>query len=184
MADTRATPLAIHPFETAGLGLAPFRCIDVIERVFVACQGAPRQPGGTCAFCGTGIMSCFVIKSKDGRKFEVGCDCVARTLTACAKTDVERVARQLHESCNKVKTARANARKDARIAAAVAALADNREALDARIYDGVVQHSHGPRSVAQQAEWMLGHGGRALKMRGAELIEACIETNKTTREIV
>lgn len=69
----------LHCFERAGLGLAPFRCVDMITKKYQACQGAPVQPGGCCDYCGNGIMFCFVIKSRDGKTFEVGSDCVART---------------------------------------------------------------------------------------------------------
>lgn len=69
----------MHPFEKAGLGTAPFRCVGVYKNVYCAGVGAPVQPGGSCDFCGTGIMYEYQIKSADGRRFKVGCDCVRRT---------------------------------------------------------------------------------------------------------
>ena len=30
-----------HPFERAGLGLAPFRFVGMVEKVYVSCPGAP-----------------------------------------------------------------------------------------------------------------------------------------------
>jgi hypothetical protein len=67
-----------HPFEKAGLGYAPFRCVGCRENWFVM-PGFGRKPGGTCDYCGTGILYEFVIKDKNGKSFVVGCDCVAKT---------------------------------------------------------------------------------------------------------
>ena len=170
------TPAAIHPFEVAGLGRAPFRCIDVVERTYVACQGATVQPGGSCAFCGQGIKTCCVIKSADGRKFDVGSDCVAQLAKDCARTDNERAARALVDAANAIKTRKANARKDVAIEAARETFAANRETLDGMIWDGVVKHSHGPRSVGAQLEWMFSNGGRTLKMRAVKILAALLVT--------
>jgi hypothetical protein len=76
-----AAPYAnpVHVFERAGLGKAPFHCIAQQRATYQACPGAPIQPGTTCDFCFTGISNVFVIQSSDGRKFKVGCDCVAKT---------------------------------------------------------------------------------------------------------
>jgi hypothetical protein len=84
---------AIHCFEKAGLGRAPFRCTDLYslpspslaEHNPTAYNNAlaalPRGLSlGSCAFCGTAIMHNFVIEDATGkRRFVVGSDCVART---------------------------------------------------------------------------------------------------------
>src|SRR5689334_12559868 len=73
-----------HPFEKAGLGVAPFQCIGHQRRVGPIPGpggteiGAPGQPMGTCDYCGTGIADCYVIRSSNGETFIVGSDCVAR----------------------------------------------------------------------------------------------------------
>lgn len=79
---SNATQLAevwVHPFEKSGLGKAPFACIGYAKLVYQACQGAPVQCGGSCDFCGTGIMHSYTIRSADGRTFKVGSDCLERT---------------------------------------------------------------------------------------------------------
>ena len=162
---------AVHPFEKANLGKAPFRCTGSFEAKYQACQGAPIQPGTSCDYCGQGIMTAFVIKSADEHKFKVGCDCVGKVYRDCAGTDAEREMRAVVDHVNKLKTAAANKRKDDRIAAARALLETNRDNLRARIWDGVVRHSNGPQSVADHLDWMLNHGGRALKMRGVALVD-------------
>jgi len=66
-----------HVFELAGLGLAPFNFVGMIEKIFKA--GDQVKAGGTCAFCGTGIRFCCRIESADGKSFIVGTDCVNKT---------------------------------------------------------------------------------------------------------
>jgi hypothetical protein len=67
-----------HPFEKAGLGRAPFCCVGCRENWFEM-PGFGRKPGGSCNYCGTGILYEYVIKSADGKSFVVGCDCVEKT---------------------------------------------------------------------------------------------------------
>lgn len=69
----------IHVFEKAGLGKAPFRLSAIFERKFQAYTGAPVKPGGTCEYCGQGILVCCQITDAEGRTFEVGSDCVLKT---------------------------------------------------------------------------------------------------------
>lgn len=95
------TTPTMHPFEEAGLGAAPFRCVGVSRRVGPITLengtqvGAPGQPMGSCAYCGTGIADCYHIRSADGKRFVVGCDCVLKisrkdNVKSGAKTDLER----------------------------------------------------------------------------------------------
>lgn len=68
-----------HPFEKAGLGKAPFRYLGCTESKIVDYPGATPRPGTTCDFCGTAIMGVFFVGSADGKRFKVGCDCIAKT---------------------------------------------------------------------------------------------------------
>lgn len=72
--------MTLHPFERAGLGTAPFKCVGVRENWFTP-AGFPeaRKPGGCCNYCGTGILYEYSIESADGKTFVVGSDCVKRT---------------------------------------------------------------------------------------------------------
>lgn len=84
MCTINAEPNTIHPFEAAGLGLAPFKLIGFDRKVGPIKMedgtevGAPGQPMGTCDYCGTGIADCYRIKSSDLKTFIVGCDCVLK----------------------------------------------------------------------------------------------------------
>lgn len=71
-------PAEVHVFERAGLGTAPFRCVGYTESVFTMPDGSTKG-GSSCDYCGTGIRFVCKIKSRDGRTFKVGSDCVAKT---------------------------------------------------------------------------------------------------------
>ncbi len=85
-----------HPFEAAGLGKAPFRVVGFEVRKFQACHDAPVQCGGSCMYCGTGIMNFFFIKgcAPDDETFHVGCDCVRKTGDIKLRKDVNRTIRE------------------------------------------------------------------------------------------
>lgn len=157
------TKTAVHPFERAGLGVAPFRCIGSYESKYQACPGAPIQPGSSCDYCGQGIMLVCQIRSADKREFKVGCDCVTKTYRECASTDLERDARKVVDQVNKLKTAAANKRKDIRIAAALAKLEANRTALaELTVFDG-----RQDRNALERLEWLFTHAGRTGKMKAS-----------------
>lgn len=70
---------SLHPFERAKLGKAPFRCIGVRENWYSPTPDV-RQPGGSCDYCGTGILYEYIIAhAGSASTFVVGCDCVRRT---------------------------------------------------------------------------------------------------------
>ena len=154
--------------------MAPFRCVGFFESKYQACHGAPIQPGSSCDYCAQGIMLVSLIKGADGKEFKVGCDCVAKIYRDSAGTDTEREMRKLHDEVLRRKTAADHKRKDKRIAEAKAVLEEYRPYFAERIWDGVVRHSHGPRSVADQIDWMLSNGGRACKLRGVKLLETML----------
>jgi hypothetical protein len=94
---TTATANLIHAWEDAGHGKAPFRMLAVISlpgpslaeknpigyaNAAAAAAADARAHGvacGTCDVCGAGILQNFVIRSADGKRFVVGCDCVAKS---------------------------------------------------------------------------------------------------------
>lgn len=72
------TATLVHKFEIAGLGKYPFRCTAIIERSTPNGDGT-SHPSGTCDYCGNGIKYCCVIESADGKRFEVGTDCIRKS---------------------------------------------------------------------------------------------------------
>lgn len=91
-----------HPFQKAGLGLAPFRFVRCYEAKYQACHGAPVQPGSTCDYCGTAIMYVFVVRGACGTEFKVGCDCVEKTdaghLVSAVKVAAKRMKAEAKEA--------------------------------------------------------------------------------------
>lgn len=95
--------VTLHPFEIAGLGLAPFRFVSINKNIYSACVGH-SQPGGTCAFCGQGILYECVIRSHDGKVFTVGQDCVRKIrrednrLATALQREIAKVAKEKRDA--------------------------------------------------------------------------------------
>lgn len=142
----------IHKFEQAGLGKAPFRCVGHERRVYVACHGAPVQPGSTCDYCSNAIMHCFWIQAADGRRFKVGSDCVLKTGDAGLKKVINRMISQQ-------KTAERNAREDARIAEGWAWVDANAEAIARLPHPNAALAGQG-LTLADYLGWIRKNAGR------------------------
>jgi hypothetical protein len=72
-----ASEVGKHKFEVAGLGLAPFRFVGMSENYITYPDGTGKA-GGTCDYCGNGIRFECVVLSRDGKRFKVGSDCIAK----------------------------------------------------------------------------------------------------------
>lgn len=66
--DSIPQGVRVHPFEAAGLGKAPYKCL-----------GCSVHGDGSCKFCGHAIKYEFTILGEDGTRFVVGSDCVLKT---------------------------------------------------------------------------------------------------------
>lgn len=166
--DDRAE-IGRHCFERAGLGRAPFKIVGSYECKFQAFVGAPVQCGGSCDYCGQGIMYAVAIKSACGNTFKVGCDCVARTgdagLIKAYKTHPDT------RKQNRDRAAALDARKSAEWSALITDAA-NRTKLAAHLvpdWKGVL------RPWLEQAEFAYGRcgaSGRARYLKAAKNILA------------
>lgn len=155
---TNAT--TIHPFESAGLGIAPFRVIGVTEILFQAAPGAPVRAGGSCDFCATCIRDAYIVRGADGRKFKVGSDCVRRVASKCADTALSRSLALAEAPARRARAAAAREKRQAREAAKRAELAATAEtrlgSLLSRLDAAATQHC----AFADMAR-DLRHGRRA-----------------------
>lgn len=153
----------IHVFERAGLGKAPFYFDHYFESKFCALPGAPVLPGSSCDFCGTAIMACFMIRSSDGNRFKVGCDCVAKTDDAGLIDVVKRAA-------NRIKLQARHQREKERIMAIEAQLEtpEIKALLDAQ------PHPSGwaGRTLLDWAFWMMDHAGSKGRLEVGRVILA------------
>lgn len=158
---------AVHPFEAAGLGKAPFRVVGVERRVGPiplpdgSFAGAPGQPMGCCQFCFTGIAECWLIQSADGRQSVVGCDCVRKTGDVVLRKEMAPLQRTLR-----------HAREDARIDAArrLLGLASVRDALAEEPHPLAYRAARGETALGF-AEWSMESCGTAGRLRAARVIE-------------
>ena len=168
-----ATVVTVHPFERAGLGKAPFKCVGNHQSKFQACPGAPVQPGSSCDFCGTGIMDVYVIRSADGKRFKVGCDCVAKTYRECATSDAQKLAAQVDAYRRKANRAKAHA-KAATVAASIEAqLGDDavRAALAAKPHPTAWAAAKG-QTLLDYVTWMHKHSGAKGRAKLAKLLSS------------
>ena len=165
MATTKNTTETLHPFERAGLGLAPFRVVGFSVEKYQACQGAPIQCGGSCDYCAQPIMNTYWILSADGRRFKVGCDCVRKTKDA-----------RLIAAVRKAENKRRNALKHAKDAGIVAAGQWLLAKPETRAKLAAIPHPRNltdratgePVSWLSYAEWMFDHAGTAGKVKIAK----------------
>jgi len=124
--------IKIHPFEVAGLGIAPFDFLGVEEMAVRSGDGTNRA-AGSCQYCSTGIRYAFWIKSSDGRQFYVGIDCL----------------RKLGRSDNRL------------LSAAEKAQAQHEQILRAARKQADLEAKRQAREAAEQAE-RAANGGRTL----------------------
>lgn len=162
---SQTTELAIHVFEKAGLGKAPFRVLGATYSVGpittvingVAIQvGASGQPMGSCDYCGQGIALIVRVRGADGREFNVGCDCAERSgdrgMIVRAKREKAKLARE-----------KRHAREAARLADLEAMLTDETTRAQIATHPhprGYMNRETGePLTLLDWAEWMVRCSG-------------------------
>lgn len=164
---------AVHVFERAGLGRAPFRLVRIERRVGPypvgggVYVGSPGQPVGSCQYCGEGIAECCVIRSADGRDFIVGSVCVNKTGDAGLRS-----ATKL--ALNRARAERRHQLARERIAAVYARL-ESDEGLRARL--AAEPHPYTYRAERGEtrlswARWMLAHAGDRGGLEVVRYLEA------------
>lgn len=99
--------VAVHPFEAAKLGRAPFACTD--------CTIGEHR----CAYCTTPLKYLYHIRSADGRTFIVGSECVKQTGGAVA--GFETFNRQMQARIRELQAKARKERETAKVADAAAA---------------------------------------------------------------
>ncbi len=185
MTTTTETETKVHPFQVAGLGLAPFRYVGVVYQDIAYGQavvgkremGNPgilmtTKPGGTCAYCGAYILNMFNVKSADGKVFHVGSDCILKTYGADHP-----IARKVRKATSE----RAKAQRLAHKGAQVAAAAELLQREDARAVLGALPHptpflaSKG-ETLLSWAEYVMEVGGMNGRVKVAQAIAARMAT--------
>ncbi len=173
---TIETDTKVHIFEAAGLGKAPFSYVGMEEKAHSLGNGHSKA-GGTCDYCGASIRYCFNIRSSDGKKFHVGCDCVLKTDDTGLRKVVTAEKRKLEAA--KKRQLRINAHKYV-----ADALAD----LDARAVMADEPHPYAKpggyfqdRSFLDYAEFTLVNGGLTGIKKIASMIAIILATSDGIR---
>jgi hypothetical protein len=173
---TEVKTVEIHPFQKAGLGLAPFRYIGVKHQdisygqaVIGHIGGVPitTKPGGTCDACGTYIVDMYRIRSADGRESVVGCDCIKKVgykveSLPKLKADLKKAAKAKRAVAKGKEEVRIEAARDA-FQSAPAMFTDKPHPTKFRAEQGA--------SFRDYVEWMLIHAGHSGRFSMAKLIE-------------
>lgn len=170
----------VHPWERAGLGLAPFRWTGVtiesggegkyrqVVNGVEFTSGAPGQPMGTCAYCLQGIKECHHIVSSDGRKFTVGCDCVKRVEDEGSRvlSLVERAHRELNRKTKQKRDA-------VKIAEGLAWFETVKEAAASKPHPNKTMASRG-RTLADYFVWMQDRAGTTGKLEAIKTVKKAL----------
>lgn len=176
--------LRLHPWETRGLGKAPFRCVGTGRETYQAVPGdsnCPIQPGTSCDYCGQGISNVAYIASADGKRFKVGFDCAEQLNSLVNKAHGLEcpIARMLAE----VRTRRLRMERAAREVKA----RKTRESVETQLADesiraklaaaphprGFVNRETGEAlTLLDWAEWMMANSGAAGRAKIAKALKA------------
>lgn len=153
------TESKVHKFEIAGLGKAPFRVVGFDREVYVACHGAPAQPGASCDYCGQAIMNVARIRSADGKTFKVGCKCVYKTGDAGLVDRVRRAERKMSDLATRID-----------VAGRTLGRSEVMAALSAKPHPNLAG-----RSLADYVAFLLDRAGATGKAKACKIIEAAVE---------
>lgn len=154
---------AIHPFESAGLGKAPFRFRGVSRNVYQACPGAPIQGGGTCDYCGNGIMYEFTVSDSNGKVFKVGCDCINRLWSVGKKKCADPMREEIRQAELKMKRDIRHEREASKIASFAAELESMSDAMEAIPHSKEWAAKNG-QTMLDEYHWWMANAGTSGKL--------------------
>ena len=152
-------PAAAHPWERAGLGVAPYKLIGAGTMTYQACPGAPVQCGGSCDYCGQAITQVFFVRAACGSAFHVGCDCARK---ACDKG--EKVMRQIETERKKLEAAKRANLAARKLGELEALIEEHAEALRKIPHPREWAAAKG-ETMLDNAHWMLKNAGDAGRAR-------------------
>lgn len=137
----------IHLFEQAGLGVAPFRVVgfDVqpkeIRTMLPDGVELIQKGGGSCDYCGNGIMTFVWIKGVEGERFKVG--------TTCCEKVGKKGDRRLLSEVQKLKRKATNDKRRAR---------DKRKIREGYEWLSHLENRNALRELPHPAKWAADNG--------------------------
>jgi len=196
MNDTNLT----HAFEEAGLGVAPFAfvgCVDsgaganadgMVKRTSAEGIEFWTKPGGSCAYCGIGIVILCKIQDANGARFHVGTSCAG-------KSGDKGIINLAKRAAGRISRAKAVAKQETRIEAVRVALGleglgtmalrhgDTLGVLAATdLFATLADRPHPLEYWADQGKtmatwvcWTLANAGHAGKFKATKIIEKILK---------
>jgi hypothetical protein len=154
----------MHVFESAGLGVAPFRFVRIEIRRFSPAQGAPSRPGSSCQYCGEPISECCIIKDASGREFRVGNVCVGKTGDLGLIDPIKKEVNRLRREARRARVAEMTSQ-------AIQRLTDEDTATELRAYPHPNQHfANEGRTLYDWANWMLQFASDKGRTEAAKVV--------------
>ncbi len=171
----------VHPFEKAGLGLAPFKYVGLTEnrgpKVLadgMTTIGSPGQPLGSCDYCGTGIAYEFHIESSDKKHFIVGSDCVCKLSKSSNKASMDPAIRAVLAAAAKLETEKRHAKEAAKIEAGKAFIEANKDKLSKIAHPKKFAAEKGD-SALDMIHWYFKNAGTAGKLDAIKMAGTLVE---------
>ncbi len=164
----------VHPFEKAGLGKAPFKFVGAVSQNVSYGQAVVghlnngveilTKAGGTCAYCGAGILNMYNVKSADGKTFHVGSDCIL-------KVGGPDLAKKVNKAIAAKRKATAAANAEKKIAAAIFALTqtETRSKLASKPHPTIFLANKG-ETLLTWVEWVMAHCGPGGQLNAAKAV--------------
>lgn len=156
----------IHVFESAGLGVGPFKFVRVEIRRFRPHPSAWAKPGGSCKYCGTAITECCVIRDSQGHEFIVGNECVKKTGDSGLYNPIKRELNRLRRDEKAKRTAE-------RVRATFETIKQD------TVADALSSEPHPHPHFASQGKtkldwvtWMLDRGGDKGRTEACKVVES------------
>lgn len=167
-------PDARHPWEQAGLGVAPYRLVGAGSMTYQACRDAPVQPGASCDYCGQGIVQVYFIRAACGSMFHVGCDCVRKSCSKVegVRTRAEAIDRKHRNDLARAASARRDAATKDRLAVMVAEHADRLASMPHPRADK--GEFFAAKTFMDYVQWMLANCGAMGRKALAKEVEKAL----------
>lgn len=154
----------LHPFEAAGLGLAPFGLVAV-EDMGRVCRG--------CSYCGTGIRYVCTLRDRTGKTFIVGTDCVRKR---CEQVDTS-LSLEVRRAHDDILLAQREAKREVRMEHERKRIQAAKALLDADLHlFSAEPHPH--EYFAKQGlrmrdyfDWTFRYGGQQARLQACKAIE-------------
>lgn len=163
----------LHPFQRAGLGIAPFKYIGMTEKVIKHADGT-EQPSGTCDYCSNGIRYCYQIQSADGKVFQVGSDCVMKIYRLDNEEFRDPIIAKIGDERRRLERNARHQREAKKIEIGRKLFDDNRAYFETLPHPHEYYRSQG-QTLADSIEWYFQRGGNSGRLSMIRMMERLLK---------